>query len=83
MPKWYLKVKIKHLLTAEEDHETVQDSMNKVADAVEKLSCFDSFDAKRFRSIPKGDDFFGPLDYANKLLASMYDFADEHRVWIK
>jgi hypothetical protein len=83
MANWNHRVKIKHLFTESEDHESIQKSMNAIADVLQGEPCFMGFNIKRFREIPKGDNFFGPSDYANKLLANVYDFADYHRIWIE
>lgn len=80
---WLHKVKVKHLFTENEDHESIQTSMMAVADTIDKEQCFWAFDTSKFRAIPEGDDFFGPVDYANKLLDSMYDYADHQRIWIE
>jgi len=81
---WLHRVKIKHLLTEDEDHESVQKAMNAIADVLRKTSCFWCFfDLPKFRAIPQGDDFFGPTDYANKLLDRMYDFTDAWRIWLE
>jgi len=83
MNRWNSKIKIKHLFTEDEDHESVQESMNAIADVVRNHSAFVLFDTKNFRNIPRGDDVLGPTDYANRLLDRLYDFADEHRIWVK
>ena len=63
------------------DYESVQKSMNEVADVIDASHLMPPFRTKKFRKIPKGDDYFKPADYANKLLSSWYDYADEYRVW--
>lgn len=83
MAVWIHRVKIKHLLTDDEDHATTQATMNDIANILDAEMCFAGFDTARFRAIPEGDEFFGPADYANKLLAEMCDFADAHRIWIE
>jgi hypothetical protein len=80
---WRQKVKIKHLLTEDEDHESIQASMNGIADILDQAPCFWLFSTQKFRKIPEGDDVFGPVDYGNKLLDTMYDYADQHRIWIE
>lgn len=80
---WKYHVKIKHLLNEHEDWETVQDTMNKIADILDTNTCFFGFNSKKFRKIPKGDDILGPVDYANKLLNKMFDFTDEKGIWIE
>ena len=86
MPHWNTKVKIKHLLTEGEGYEEVQANMNAIADVIEKSDAFILFSPsviRKMRNIPKGDEVFGPVEYANKLLAKMYDYADECRIWIE
>ena len=83
MARWIHKVKVKGLFTEMEDHASVQASMNAIADVLSKEVSFYLFNLKPFRNIPKGDAVFGPIDYANKLLDQMYDFADYHRIWIE
>ena len=80
---WNTRIKIKHLFTEDEDLKSVQDSMMAIADVLDRDTAFITFSTKKFRTIPKGDEVFGPVDYANKLLDSLYDFADEHRIWIE
>jgi len=81
---WNHNVTIKHLFTQEEDHASVQKSMNAIADVLQNDIAFILFlgTLRNFRSIPAGDDVFGPVDYANRLLDQMYDFANEYRIWI-
>lgn len=82
---WNDKVKIKHLLTEGESHEEVQANMNAIADVIEREPAFIGFNGKtitQMRNIPQGDDLFKPVDYANRLLDKMYDFADANRIWI-
>jgi hypothetical protein len=38
---------------------------------------------ERMRNIPAGDDVVPPVDYANRLLDKVYDFADDNRIWIE
>lgn len=82
MANWRTKVKIRHLFTEKEDYESVQESMNKVADVLEATGAFKYFDTKKFRKIKKGDEVVGPVDYANKLLNRMYNYADDNLIWI-
>ena len=83
MARWDYHVKVKNLFTEKEDHASVQKVMNNVADVIQQEAGFAGFDVKKFRSIPKGDDTFGPVDYANRLIDRMYDFADSHGIWIE
>ncbi len=71
MTNWVHRVKVKDLFTDMEDHFSVQASMNAIADVLSKEPCFHGFNLKPFRSIPKGDDIFGPVDYANRLIDKM------------
>jgi hypothetical protein len=79
---WLYHVRIKHLFTEAEDFESVQASMNSIADIISKELCFSAFSTAKFRSVPRGDDIFHPIDYANKLLDKLYDFADNHAIWL-
>lgn len=81
---WRKKIKIRQFLTESEKHEDVQASMNKVADELEEHSEFKQHSfIQKMRNIPEGDDVFSPADYANKLIAKMYDVADAERIWIE
>jgi len=80
---WLHRVKIKHLMPGNEDYDTVQKGMTAIADVLSRAGCFWNFDVSKFRDIPRGDDFFGPADYANILLDKMYNFADTQRIWIE
>lgn len=80
---WQHRVRLKHLFTREESHDAIQRSMTQIADALGSEPCFAGFDAAKFYKIPKGDDFFAPVDYANQLINKMYDYADLHRIWVE
>ena len=76
---WVYKVKLTHLFTDDEDYWDIQASMNNIADALDKEPCFDMFaDKNRFRTLP--EDY--TLVIANSLITKLYDYADEHRIWI-
>ena len=83
MPNWNHKIKLKHLFTEDESHAAIQASMAAVADVIAKHPAFFNFDVSEFRTIPKGDDIFKPVDYANRLLERLYDVADAGRIWIE
>lgn len=85
MANWQNKIKLKHLFTDKEDLISIQASMTAIADELDKAPFFRAFVAahKSFRVIPAGDDVFGPVDYANRLLSELYDYADDHRIWIE
>jgi len=84
MMQWKYRVKIKHLFTKEEDWNTVQSTMKKIAKALENESCFSFFaEVKKFYKIPKDNEFITPIEYANKLISRMYDYADANQIWIE
>jgi hypothetical protein len=83
MANWKYRVKIKHLLTEKEDLQSIQESMNKIADVLDKEPCFKNFNFSRFRKIPEGDEVVGPVDYANRLIERMYNYADRWLIWIE
>lgn len=83
---WSSRVKIKHLFTDKDDLASVQASMNSIADVVAGSPQFCAFPRnyiQRMRNIPSGDEIVPPVDYANRLLDRIFDFADEHRIWIE
>lgn len=80
---WHHRVKVKYLFTEKEDHTSIQQSATAIADVLDKEICFWAFDTSAFRNIPEGDQVFGPVDYANKLLDRMYDYADDQRIWLE
>ena len=82
MARWDHRIKLKHLMTDDDSPAGVRRDMAAIADAIDQVAYFRGFDTRPFRNIPEGDDVFGPLDYANKLLDGMYNFADYHRIWI-
>jgi len=81
--KWDYKILLKDLFTEKEDHESIQKSMTAIADRIKLAPCFATFNTTDFYVIPKGDNFFKPVEYANKLIERMYDFADGNRIWIQ
>ena len=84
MTNWTFTIKIKNLMTENEDWESVQKSMTAIAEVLYKHPSFRSFgNLKKFKKIPKGNDILGSIDYANKLINEMYDFADANRIWIE
>lgn len=82
MTKWTHTVKIRHFFTHEEDYESIKQSMKNIADEVKKHDCFKYFSVSEFYKIPKGDNIFKPVDYANALISRLYDYADANRIWI-
>lgn len=83
MANWKHHVKLRQLFTEDEDHASIQASMTAMADVIDAAPCFTGFSTANFRSIPEGDEVIGPVDYANKLLDRIYDFADDHLIWIE
>ena len=83
MPRWDYRVKVKHFFTTNEDLTSIRKSMKLIANELKKNTCFNEFDYSAFYKIPKGNDIFRPVDYANQLLSRMYDYADEKRIWIE
>ena len=83
MAKWNHHVAVRHLYTNREDWESVQASMTAVAEVLEREWFFSDFDVSKFKSIPHGDEVFGPSDYANRLLDDMYNYADDRHIWIE
>jgi hypothetical protein len=81
--RWLYHVDIKDLMTEEEDYESIKKSMKAIAEVLEKEPCFKNFTyLPKFRKIPKGNDVLGPIDYANRLIDRMYDYADDNKIWI-
>ena len=78
MTKWIKRISVKHLFTEEEDHKSIQESMNKVADTLEKEG-FPDVVVRRLRNIPKEN----AITEANRRLSSMFDYADRNRIWIE
>ncbi len=77
---WKHRIGLKHLLTEDEDYESIQNAMNGIADLLQKECCFEGFTiVEKFRKLPRGD---GAVNFANSLLDQMYDYADENCIWI-
>ena len=83
MVEWKNRVKLKHLFTEKEDLKSIRESMKNIADELKKHDCFKYFNSASFYKIPKGDSYFGPLDYANRMLSDMYNYADQNSIWIE
>lgn len=82
MTKWDRTIKIKYLFTDKEDYASVQESMSQIADVIDSYNLVPLFNTDEFRKIPKGDTYFKPADYANKMLDRFYDYADMHKLWV-
>jgi len=86
MTNWKHTVRIKHLLTFEEDPDSVVRSMYDVGKELEKHECFYGFSVVEFFRIPIiVEDWadYDPVSFANTLLDDMYDYADRHQIWIE
>lgn len=85
MGTWKKTVRIKHLFTKDEDHESVRVSMEAIANVLDSRPCFRKFShLSKFRDLPQQDELdVELLEYSNGLLDQMYDFADDHRIWIE
>ena len=81
--RWEKTIKIKHLFTDGEDHESVQKVMNNVADVLSGIPEFAGLPFDRFRNIPSDNEWCTPVDAANQLLNYVYDIADSERIWIE
>ena len=82
---WQHKIRLKHLLTKSEKWENLQESMNKIADVLDNEPRFIRFGTKCFRQVPKDDELevLTPLDYCNKLINMLYDYADDNAIWVE
>lgn len=83
MTNWKHHVKLRHLFTEKEDLKSVRESMKNIADELKKNDCFKYFNSTPFYKIPKGDSCFGHMDYANRMLGDMYNYADQNSIWIE
>lgn len=77
MTHWKHILHITHLFTESEDPTDILQSMNKIADVIEKYEPLDGFD--------KVNDFRGcsDLNKANDLLNQLYDFCDNNHIWVE
>ncbi len=86
MRRWKYHVKVKHLFTEAEDHASIRESMTNIAGVLMNTPCFNNFSRpllKKFHHIPKSNGVIEPIDYANKLLDKIYDYADANDIWIE
>ena len=75
--QWFHRVRIKHLMTSSDDAESVQKSMNAIAEVLEHNPVFEHFTKTHlFRN---QDD----LKAANRLLDDFYDYCDTRRIWVE
>jgi hypothetical protein len=80
MPNWKHELKIKDLMTRNEDPESVDQSMRAIADKIRKHDFMSEFDTTDFYNCLEDEN---PLGLANGLLDDLYDFADFKRIWIE
>lgn len=85
---WKHRVKIKHLFTKNEDYDSIKSSMKSIYDVLVEDTHFDKFKYRsKFLNILEGKnsqyDVISSLDYANKLLDELYDYADDNKIWIE
>jgi hypothetical protein len=83
MATWNNRVSVKHLLTEDEDYDSVNSSMTAIANVLQESRLFPESLVAKFRKVPEDDDLLSPVDYANILLSRMYDHADRNRIWIE
>lgn len=83
MGRWNHKVEgFGAMLTTAPDHAAVQATMTAIADRLKQDPWFSRFDFTQFYNLPEGDDFFAPSDYADRILARLYDYCDRERIWL-
>jgi hypothetical protein len=76
IPYWQHEIRVKQFFTLATDWTSVNQSMNRVADALSASPLFDHFASlEAFRD--EGD-----MEKANLLLDKFYDFCDEMRIWV-
>ena len=76
---WNTRIQLKHLLTDEETPEAINASMKAIAAALRKSLACRSMSRAFLRDMEECTDQFE----GNELLAAMYDYADEHRIWVE
>jgi len=75
--RWKRTLRITHLFTKSEDPKDIKESMNKVADVIEKFRPLENFDAVNdFRDC-------SDLDEANDLINQLYDYCDSNLIWVE
>ena len=76
--KWVKHIKIRHLLTDEEDYESIKQCMGDIATVLEAEK-FPKYLIKPCRNIPEEYS----LAVANEILNDVYDYVDMERIWIE
>ena len=79
MRRWLTRVQLRHLITEEETTDAINVSMRAIAAALRKSLAFRSMSRTFLREM----DECLEVDEGNELLDAMYDYADEHRIWIE
>lgn len=84
---WRHTTKIKHLLSNKErsDEELfeVGERIAAVLQSDTEWSWWMTFDANVFTELPESTRWFSTTEALNKALTTMYDYADEHAIWIE
>jgi hypothetical protein len=86
MTLWLYKARLRQFIETDvEDNDLpgIRRDMKKLGDEIKKLACFRGFSTDKFYDIPAGDEVVSAMDYANKLIERMYDYADTQRIWIE
>ena len=75
-PYWKHEIRLKHLFTTDSSRAAVRRSMNAVAKEL--------LQSPLFTDLPVLMRFRGESDLgvANELLDALYDYCDEHRIWV-
>lgn len=76
---WNTHVQLKHLMTEKETPEAINVSMKAIAFAMRQSLAFRLVRRDFLELMEKCLE----VDEANELLNAMYDYADEHRIWIE
>lgn len=71
------RINIGELITDKEDYESVQESMNKIADIIQNKGFRLKLLSRKMRNLPKGDKV---TNVSNKLLDKMYNILDKNKL---
>lgn len=72
---WKHKIALQHLFTENEDADSVRESMNRVHSVISQDPFFRGFCYESFTNVED-------VNLASSLLNSLYDYADQNRIWI-
>ena len=95
MGEWKYKIRLSHIIHCSlgnayeqsdlgDSYEDTKKKMELIADEIQnhpELPPFILIDY--FRNIPEGNCILNYLDYSNKLLEFLFEFADENSIWIE